>query len=221
MSDYQVVNPATAEVEKEYPTATDAEVQDALARSAAAYAEWRTTSKDERATILNRVADLYDERADELAAIIAREMGKPLREGKGELQLVASIYRYYADHGAELLAGDDRGQLVGALVVEVGHAVQDRRALVLARRAPLGVRRGGARQRVLHLGVRRGGVLLLDLGGGRVDDLVVTHAQVPLVRGSRQGHPPLPDATHDPGVFTLVEPYDDRGRPGRHGTSRT
>ena len=104
MSDYQVVNPATAEVEKEYPTATDAEVQDALARSAAAYAEWRTTSKDERATILNRVADLYDERADELAAIIAREMGKPLREGKGELQLVASIYRYYADHGAELLA---------------------------------------------------------------------------------------------------------------------
>jgi len=29
-----------------------------------------------------------------------------------------------------------------------------------------------------------------------------------------------PDATHDPGVFTLVEPYDDRGRPGRHRTSR-
>jgi len=104
MSDYQVVNPATAEVEKEYPTATDAEVQDALARSHAAYGEWRTTSKAERATILHRVADLYDERAGDLAAIIAREMGKPLREGKGELQLVASIYRYYADHGPDLLA---------------------------------------------------------------------------------------------------------------------
>ena len=49
MSDYQVVNPATAEVEKEYPTATDAEVQDALARSHAAYGSWRTTSKAERA----------------------------------------------------------------------------------------------------------------------------------------------------------------------------
>src|SRR5512133_849491 len=104
MSDYQVVNPATAEVEKEYPTATDAEVQDALARSHAAYGQWRTTGKDERAAMLNRVADIYDERAAELAAIIAREMGKPLREGKGELQLVASIYRYYADHGPELLA---------------------------------------------------------------------------------------------------------------------
>ena len=104
MSKYQVVNPSTGEVEKEFPTATDAEVQDALARSHAAYGEWRTTSKDERSTILRRVADLYDERADELAAIIAREMGKPVREGKGELKLVASIYRYYADQGPTLLA---------------------------------------------------------------------------------------------------------------------
>ncbi|KRE92545.1 succinate-semialdehyde dehydrogenase [Nocardioides sp. Soil774] len=104
MSDYQVVNPSTGEVEKEFPTATDAEVQDALARSHAAYGEWRTTSKDARSTILRRVADLYDERADELAAIIAREMGKPVREGKGELKLVSSIYRYYADQGAALLA---------------------------------------------------------------------------------------------------------------------
>jgi len=40
MSDYQVVNPSTGEVEKEFPTATDAEVQDALARSHAAYGEW-------------------------------------------------------------------------------------------------------------------------------------------------------------------------------------
>ncbi len=83
MSDYQVVNPSTGKVEKEFPTATDAEVQDALSRTHAAYGEWRTTSKDERARILHRVADLYDERADELAAIIAREMGKPLRRGQG------------------------------------------------------------------------------------------------------------------------------------------
>ena len=104
MSDYQVVNPATGEVEKEFETATDAEVQDVLARSHAAYAEWRTTSKAERPQVLLRVADLYDERRDELAAIIAREMGKPMREAKGELKLVASIYRYYADQGPRLLA---------------------------------------------------------------------------------------------------------------------
>ena len=104
MSDYQVIDPATAELVKEYPTATDAEVKDALERSHRGYGEWRRTSKDERAKVLLRVADLYDERADELAAIIAREMGKPLREGKGELMLVSSIYRYYAEQGPGLLA---------------------------------------------------------------------------------------------------------------------
>ena len=85
MSKYQVVNPATGQVEQEFPTATDAEVQDALERSHAAYGAWRTTAKDERTKILLRVAELYDERIDELALIIAREMGKPLREGKGEV----------------------------------------------------------------------------------------------------------------------------------------
>ncbi|MFC4782837.1 NAD-dependent succinate-semialdehyde dehydrogenase [Nocardioides sp. MAHUQ-72] len=104
MTDYQIVNPATGELVKEYPTATDAEVRDVLERSHRAYGSWRTTGRDERTKVLLRVAELYEERADELAAIIAREMGKPLREGKGEIKLVASIYRYYAEEGPELLA---------------------------------------------------------------------------------------------------------------------
>ncbi len=104
MSVYQVVNPATGEVEQNYPTASDAEVQDAVQRAHTAYAAWRATTKDERTAVLHRVADLYEERADELALIIAREMGKPLAEGRGEIALVASIYRYYADEGPALLA---------------------------------------------------------------------------------------------------------------------
>ena len=104
MSDYQVVNPATSKLEKEYPTATDAEVQDILERSHRAYGSWRGTAKDERTKVLLRVAELYEERAEELAAIIAREMGKPLREARGEIKLVVSIYRYYAEEGPGLLA---------------------------------------------------------------------------------------------------------------------
>ena len=104
MSTYQVVNPATGETEQEFETATDAQVSDVVERSHAAYGSWRTTTKAERTTILLRVAELYDERADELALIIAREMGKPLAEGVGEVKLVASIYRYYAEQGPDLLA---------------------------------------------------------------------------------------------------------------------
>ena len=104
MSDYQVTNPATGEVEREFDTATDAEIADAMERSHAAYQSWRRTEISERAQILHRVADLYEERSDDLAQIIAREMGKRVVEAQGELKLVVSIFRYYADQGPRLLA---------------------------------------------------------------------------------------------------------------------
>jgi succinate-semialdehyde dehydrogenase / glutarate-semialdehyde dehydrogenase len=103
VSEYKVVNPATNLLEREFPAATDAEIEQVLDRSARAYQSWRTTAKDERTKVLQRVAELYKERIDDLAALITREMGKPTREAKGEIALVTSIYRYYADQGPELL----------------------------------------------------------------------------------------------------------------------
>jgi succinate-semialdehyde dehydrogenase / glutarate-semialdehyde dehydrogenase len=104
VSEYKVVNPATNQTESEFATATDAEVQQVLERSDRAFRSWRTSGKDERAKILLRVADLYTERSDDLAALITREMGKPIREAKGEIWLVSTIYRYYAEQGTALLA---------------------------------------------------------------------------------------------------------------------
>jgi succinate-semialdehyde dehydrogenase / glutarate-semialdehyde dehydrogenase len=104
MSMYQVVNPATGKTESEFPTATDASIADAITRVQAAYQTWRNTSKEERSQILNRVADLYDERADELAALITREMGKTTASALGEISFVVDIYRYYAEQGPALLA---------------------------------------------------------------------------------------------------------------------
>ena len=100
---YQVVNPATGQLEREYPTATDAEISAVLERAERGYASWRRSPKAERADILRRVAQLYADRADELAAIITREMGKTTAEAQGELEFTVGIYRYYADHGPELL----------------------------------------------------------------------------------------------------------------------
>ena len=100
---YQVVNPATGKVESEYPTATDAEVSDVLARAGRGYTSWRRTSMEERAEILRRVSQRYRDRAGELAAIITREMGKITKAAKGELRSAAAIYQYYADNGAAFL----------------------------------------------------------------------------------------------------------------------
>src|SRR5947199_9501075 len=77
VSEYKVVNPATNETVREFATATDAEVEQVLERSARASQSWRASAKDERAKVLLRVAVLYRERIDDVAALIPRADGKP------------------------------------------------------------------------------------------------------------------------------------------------
>ena len=117
MSDYQVLNPSTGEVEREFDTATDAEIADVLERSHVAYRSWRTTDLAERSQVLLRVADLYSERIDDLATIIGREMGKRHVEAKGEIKIVISIFRYYAEHGPTLLADSPLDPAMGGEAV--------------------------------------------------------------------------------------------------------
>ncbi len=100
---YQVVNPATGELEREYPTATDAEIAEVLDRAGRGYPAWRRTAMAERAEMLRRVAQIYQDRMAELGSIITREMGKTTAEALGELEFTVGIYRYYADHGPDLL----------------------------------------------------------------------------------------------------------------------
>ncbi|MEJ8278325.1 NAD-dependent succinate-semialdehyde dehydrogenase [Pseudonocardia spirodelae] len=103
MTSYVTTNPATGTTEKEFPELTDDRVGEVLARVSDAYPGWRATPAADRAQILVRVAEAYDARRDELAALIATEMGKPVREAAGEVGLAASIYRWYAEHGPDLL----------------------------------------------------------------------------------------------------------------------
>lgn len=103
---YAVTNPATGELIEEVPNSTDEEVQAAIARVHGGYAAWRQRSVEERAAIVRRAAELFAERADELAAIMTLEMGKRINEGRGEVGIVVDIFRYYADNGPELLADE-------------------------------------------------------------------------------------------------------------------
>ena len=107
MSDYAVTNPATGERVKEYPTIGDAELADAIAAADRAHREWsRTTTTEERGALVRRVGELHVERRDELAAIISREMGKPVEQALGEVDFCAAIYEYYADNATTLLADE-------------------------------------------------------------------------------------------------------------------
>ncbi|GAA5032991.1 aldehyde dehydrogenase family protein [Terrabacter aeriphilus] len=107
MSEYAVVNPATGERVKEYPTFTDEQVDDAVARAHATYRDWsRGASTAERAALLGRVAQLHTERREALADIIVREMGKPLEDALGEVDFSAAIYGYYAENAERFLADE-------------------------------------------------------------------------------------------------------------------
>jgi succinate-semialdehyde dehydrogenase/glutarate-semialdehyde dehydrogenase len=113
MSMYAVVDPATGETVKEYPTITDDELREAIARADRAYREWsRATTVADRAALVRRVGELHSERRTELAEIIVAEMGKPVRQARGEVAFSASIYEFYADN-AEALMADEPIELLG------------------------------------------------------------------------------------------------------------
>ncbi len=123
MSLYAVVDPKSGEVVREYPTATDEQIEQALAAAAKAYREWsKTSTLADRVALIRRVAALHTERREKLAEIIHREMGKPLEQALGEVDFSAAIYEYYADNAEKFLA-DEPIQLLdgdGSAVIKRG-----------------------------------------------------------------------------------------------------
>ncbi|MGJ9413536.1 NAD-dependent succinate-semialdehyde dehydrogenase [Aeromicrobium sp. CF4.19] len=107
MSRYATINPATGETVEEFDTISGDEVEQALASSAEAYRGWRDTPLEERSAVLMRVADLYRQRSEDLARLMTLEMGKPVGQARGEIELSASIFEYYATKGPELLEDEE------------------------------------------------------------------------------------------------------------------
>jgi len=98
------INPATDELVREYPEPGDTDVAMILAEASCAAAGWKRTSFADRAPKMRRAADLLDERKEELARLMAIEMGKPLAGGRSEAEKCAWVCRYYADNAERFLA---------------------------------------------------------------------------------------------------------------------
>lgn len=109
---YAVTNPVDNSVVEEFPTIGDAELQAAIDRAGAEFPRWSGRPVAERAAILHRAADLFEQRVEELAAIITLEMGKRIAESRGEVGALVDITRYYADH-AERFTADEPIEIVG------------------------------------------------------------------------------------------------------------
>jgi malonate-semialdehyde dehydrogenase (acetylating)/methylmalonate-semialdehyde dehydrogenase len=81
-----IYNPATAEVLDEVPLSGPAEVRQAVAAAAEAYAGWSQTPVMERTRLMFRYKALLEEHSEDLAALVTRHHGKTLDEARGEVR---------------------------------------------------------------------------------------------------------------------------------------
>ncbi len=120
------INPANKhEIVGLVPNSTQDDLDQAVAAANAARTAWRKLTGAARGTLLYKVADLMEQRADEIGEMMTREMGKTLPEAKGETLRGVAILRYYAGEGM---------RKIGDVIPST-----DAEAFMYTTRSPLGV----------------------------------------------------------------------------------
>jgi betaine-aldehyde dehydrogenase len=106
----EVVNPATGEVIAEAPLSTEPDVDGAVAAARKAFDGWAATPPGERARALLRMADLIEERGEEIADLEAADAGKPRGAVlEDEVPVMADNLRFFAG-AARCLEGRAAGE---------------------------------------------------------------------------------------------------------------
>ena len=96
------INPATGITERTFEEISDQEVERILARAAATFTSYRTTSFAERAAWMVRAAEILEDEVDRVATMMTTEMGKTLAAAKAEALKCAKACRYFAEHAAKV-----------------------------------------------------------------------------------------------------------------------
>lgn len=122
---YDVTDPATGTVFAQVPDAAAADARAAVEAAHAAFPAWRALPARQRADFLWRWHALLLQHQDDLGRLIAREQGKPLAEGRGEIGYAASYVQWFAEEAVRAY-----GDVIPA-------AAPGRRMLVL--KEPVGV----------------------------------------------------------------------------------
>ena len=94
---FAVTNPADDSLVAEVPDSGAEDARAAVDAAHAAFPAWRALPAKQRAAILKRWNDLVMAKQDELGALISREQGKPLAEGRGEVAYAASYIEWFAE----------------------------------------------------------------------------------------------------------------------------
>jgi aldehyde dehydrogenase (NAD+) len=83
----------------ELPASGEEDVNAAVAAALAAFPEWAGLPAAKRGAILNKAADIVEARAEQIAQDMTLEMGKPIRESRGEALRMSQVLRFYSGEG--------------------------------------------------------------------------------------------------------------------------
>ncbi|WP_308661206.1 NAD-dependent succinate-semialdehyde dehydrogenase [Alicyclobacillus sp. SP_1] len=122
---WKVYNPATGDLVGEVAFGDGDDAKRAIDAAAQAFPGWSSATARERAKYLLKLHDLVRAHRDELAELVSLEMGKPLREAKGEVLGAADNFLWYAEE-AKRVYGET-----------IPSSVPNKRILVM--RQPVGV----------------------------------------------------------------------------------
>jgi len=106
-----VLNPATGEVIAEVPRSTAADVERAVVAAKKAWVEWQDKTPKDRMELLNALADVIEEHADELVELESRNVGKPLWVARDEPAVMVDNLRFFAG-AARMLEGKAAAEYV-------------------------------------------------------------------------------------------------------------
>jgi succinate-semialdehyde dehydrogenase/glutarate-semialdehyde dehydrogenase len=100
------IDPSSGQQIRTYPETPPEGVAAALSAADRIRREWRETSFEGRAALLRGVAARLRGGREAFASLMAAEMGKPLAQGRAEVDKCASVCDYYAERAAEFLAAE-------------------------------------------------------------------------------------------------------------------
>ncbi len=99
----QSINPYTNEVLATFEAFSTSQIQACLQQAKAAFIHWKTVSLAVRSKKMTILANLLREKTEELAVLISKEMGKPIKEARAEIDKCAFCCDHYANFADEFL----------------------------------------------------------------------------------------------------------------------
>jgi succinate-semialdehyde dehydrogenase/glutarate-semialdehyde dehydrogenase len=102
------INPATGDLLERFEELSPRDLDQVLAKSHAAFADWRERGFLERARLMREAARILRDNKERYGRTMALEMGKPVGQGEAEAEKSAWVCEYYADHAEQFLAEQPR-----------------------------------------------------------------------------------------------------------------